>query len=143
MWWRKWRLNAILCEHRRLWRVCTFTQAYLSLRHCTKSQFALLQMAIYVLFTPAANNLVILHICASKVNGQCDRYQDLFCWQQRLSGVCTFAQAHLSLSQSIEISCAGCIGDFCNVYVNSESCSESAPATTALLCNNQCVVSML
>ena len=37
MWWLKWRLNAILCEHRRIWRVCTFAQAYLSIRNCTKS----------------------------------------------------------------------------------------------------------
>ena len=25
------------CEQRRIWRVCTFAQAYISLRHCTKS----------------------------------------------------------------------------------------------------------
>ena len=46
------------------------------------------------------------------------------------------------LRYSIEISCAGWNGDFCNVYVNSECCGESALATTSLLCNHQCVVSM-
>ena len=35
MCWLKWRFNAILCEQRRLCRVCTFAQAYLSLRHGT------------------------------------------------------------------------------------------------------------
>ena len=63
MWWLKWRLNAILCEQRRIWWVCTFAQAYLSLCHCTKS-LLLPKMAICVLFTPAANTLVSLHICA-------------------------------------------------------------------------------
>ena len=79
---------------------------------------------------------------AQAVTGQCNKYQDLLCWQQRLLGVCTFAQARLSLLYSIEISCAGLNCDFCNVYVNSEWCGESAPATTGLLCNHQCVVSM-
>ena len=73
------------------------------------------------------------------VTGQCNKYQDLLCCQKRL---CTFAQARLSLLHSIEISCADWNGDFCNVYVNSEWCGESAPATTGLLCNHQCVVSM-
>ena len=54
----------------------------------------------------------------------------------------TFAQAHLSLLLSIEISYAGSNNDLCNVYVNRECCGESAPATTGLLCNHQCVVSM-
>ena len=76
------------------------------------------------------------------VTGQCNKYQELLCWQQRLLGVCTFAQARLSLLYSIEISCAGWNGIFCNVYVNSEWCGESAPATTGNLCNHQCVVSM-
>ena len=79
---------------------------------------------------------------AQAVTGQCNKYQDLLCWQQRLLGVCTFAQARQSLLYSIEISCAGWNGDFCNVYVNSEWCCESAPATTGFLCNHQCVVSM-
>ena len=79
---------------------------------------------------------------AQAVTGQCNKYQDLLCWQQRLLGVCTFAQARLSLLYSIEISCAGWNGDFCNVYVISEWCGESAPATTGILCNHQCVVSM-
>ena len=43
---------------------------------------------------------------------------------------------------SNEISCAGPNGDLCIVYVNSECYGESAPATTAHLCNRQCVVSM-
>ena len=130
MWWLKWQLNANLSEQRRLWRVCTFAQAYISLRHCTKS-LVLPKMAICVLFTPAANTLVSLHICAGKVTGQCDKYEDLLCWQQRLLGVCTFAQACLSLRHGIEAEMA--------IYVNSECCGESAPTTTALLCNHQCV----
>ena len=44
---------------------------------------------------------------AQAVTGQCNKHQDLLCWQQRLFGVCTFAQARLSLLYSIEISCAG------------------------------------
>ena len=137
-------IECILCEQRRIWRVCTFAQAYLSLRRCTTS-LVLPQMALCVLFTPAANTLVSLHICAGKITEQCNKYmyQDLLCWQQRLLRVCTFAQARLSLLHSIEISCAGWNGDFYNVYVNSEWCGESAPATTGLLCNHQCVVSML
>ena len=101
-----------------------------------------LKWMICVLFTPAANTLVSLHICAGKVTRQCGKYLDLLCWQRRLLGVCTFAQDHLSLRHSIEISCAGCNDDFCNVYVNSECCGESALAITSLLCNHQCVVSM-
>ena len=73
---------------------------------------------------------------AQAVTGQCKEYQDLLCWQQRLLGVCTFAQARLSLLYSIEISCAGWNGDFCNVYVNSEWCGKSAPATTGIQCNH-------
>ena len=44
---------------------------------------------------------------AQAVTEQCNKYQDLLCWQQRLLGVCTFVQARLSLLYSIEISCAG------------------------------------
>ena len=124
MWWLKWRLNANLCEQLRLWRVCTFAQSNLSLRHCTKS-LVLPKMAICVLFTPAANTLVSLHICAGKVTGQCDKYQDLLCLQRRLLGVCTFAQARLSLRHSTEKSCADSNSDLC-----------------AHLGNHQCVVSM-
>ena len=72
----------------------------------TTVQNLLPKMAICVLFTPAANCLVSLHICAGQVIGQCDKYQDLLCWQRRLLGVCRFAQARLSLRHSIEISCA-------------------------------------
>ena len=54
----------------------------------------------------------------------------------------TFAQAHLSLRHSTEISCAGSNGDLCTVYTNSECCGEAAPATMAHLGNHQCVVSM-
>ena len=79
---------------------------------------------------------------AQAVTGQCNKHQDLLCWQQRLLGVCTFARARLSLLYSMEISCAGWNGNFCIVYVNSEWCNESAPATTGILCNHQCVVSM-
>ena len=141
MWWLKWRLNANLCEQRRLWRVCTFAQAYLSLPHCTKS-LVLPKIAICVLLTPAANTLVSLHICAGKVTRQCNKYQDLLCWQRRLLGVCTFAQARLSLRHSIEISCADSKSDLCSVYKNSEWCGEAVPATMAHLGNHQCIVSM-
>ena len=141
MWWLKWRLNANLCEQRRLWRVCTFAQTDLSLRHCTKS-LVLPKMAICVLFTPAANTLVNLHICAGKVTGQCDKYQDLLCWQRRLLGVCTFALARLSLRHSTEKSCADSNSDLCAVYKNSECCGEAVLATMAHLGNHLCVVSM-
>ena len=53
------------------------------------------------------------------------------------------AQTCRSLHHRIEISCAGLNGDLCNVYVNSECCVESVPATMAHLCSHQCVVSML
>ena len=62
--------------------------------------------------------------------------------QRRLWRVSTFAQAHLSLRPGTEISCAGSNNDLCTVYKNSECCGEAAPATTGILCNNQCVVSM-
>ena len=62
--------------------------------------------------------------------------------QRRLWRVCTFAQAHPSLRPGTEISCAGSNNDLCIVYKNSECCGEAAPATTGILCNNQCVVSM-
>ena len=54
----------------------------------------------------------------------------------------TFAQAHLSLRPGTEISCAGSNNDLCTVYKTSECCGEAAPATTGILCNHQCVVSM-
>ena len=62
--------------------------------------------------------------------------------QRRLWRVCTFAQAHLSLRPGTEISCASSNNDLCTVYKNSECCGEAAPATTGILCNHQCVVSM-
>ena len=62
--------------------------------------------------------------------------------QRRLWRVCTFASAHLSLHPGTEISCAGSNNDLCTVYKNSECCGEAAPATTGILCNHQCVVSM-
>ena len=34
------------------------------------------------------------------------------------------------------------VDDLCTVYKNSECCGEAAPATTGILCNHQCVVSM-
>ena len=67
----------------------------------------------------------------------------IFSIQRRLWRIWTFAQAHLSLHKSTEISCAGSNGDLCTVYKNSECCGEAASATKALLCNHQCVVSML
>ena len=66
----------------------------------------------------------------------------IFSMQRRLWRVCTFAQAHLSLRPGTEISCAGSNNDLCTVYKNSECCGDAAPATTGILCNHQCVVSM-
>ena len=66
----------------------------------------------------------------------------IFSMQRRLWRVCTFAQAHLSLRPGTEISCAGSNNDLCTVYKNSECSGEAAPATTGVLCNHQCVVSM-
>ena len=62
--------------------------------------------------------------------------------QRRLWRVCTFALAHLSLRPGTEISCAGSNNDLCTVYKNSECSGDAAPATTGILCNHQCVVSM-
>ena len=62
--------------------------------------------------------------------------------QRRLWQVCTFVQAHLSLYPGTEISCAGSNNDLCTVYKNIECCDESAPVTTGLLGNHQCVASM-
>ena len=66
----------------------------------------------------------------------------IFSMQRWLWRVCTFAQAYLSLRPGTEISCAGSNNDLCTVYNNSECCGEAAPATTVILCNHQCVVSM-
>ena len=62
--------------------------------------------------------------------------------RRRLWRVCTFAQAHLSLRHSTEISCADSKSDLCAVYKNSEFCGDAVPATMAQLGNHQCVVSM-
>ena len=62
--------------------------------------------------------------------------------QRRIWRVCTFAHAHLSLRPGTEISCACSNNDLCTVYKNSECCGEAAPATTGIMCNHQCVVSM-
>ena len=48
----------------------------------------------------------------------------------------------MSLRPGTEISSAGSNNDLCTVYRNSECCCEAAPATTGILCNHQCVVSM-
>ena len=48
----------------------------------------------------------------------------------------------MSLRPGTEISCAGSNNDLCTVYKNSECCGEAAPATTGILCNHKCVVSM-
>ena len=48
----------------------------------------------------------------------------------------------MSLRPGTEISCAGSNNDLCTVYMTSECCGESASATTGILCNHQCVVSM-
>ena len=70
-------------------------------------------------------------------------YNSLFFMQRRLWRVCTFAQAQLSLCPGTEISCAGSFTIYGTlVYKNSECCGEAAPATTGIVCNHQCVVSM-
>ena len=66
----------------------------------------------------------------------------IFSMQRRLWWVWTFAQAHLSLRYSTEISCTDSNSDLCTVYKNSECCSEAVPETMAHLGNHQCVVSM-
>ena len=62
--------------------------------------------------------------------------------QRRLWRVWTFAQAHLSLRHSTEISLADSNSDLCTVYKNSEFCGEALQAIMAHLGNHQCVVSM-
>ena len=62
--------------------------------------------------------------------------------QRRLWRVCTVAQAYLSLRPGTEISFAGSNNDLCTIYKNSECCGEAARATTGILCNHQCVVSI-
>ena len=104
-------------------------------------------------------------LCCLKWRFMCYSRQQRILWW-----VCTFAQAKsLDNVINIKISCAGSKGSwesarllrlawafstvlkyhvlaemaFFNIYVNSDWCDESAPATTAYLCNHQCVVSML
>ena len=72
----------LFCASRRLWRVYTFAQAYLSLRHCTKISCAA-SVGDFCSIHPWAKTLVSLHICAGVVTGQCNKYQDLSC-QRRL-----------------------------------------------------------
>ena len=48
----------------------------------------------------------------------------------------------MSLRPGTEILYAGSNNDLCTVYKNSECCGEDTPATTGILCNHQCVVSM-
>ena len=55
------------------------------------------EMAICVLFTPAAWTLLSLRICSGIVTGQCNKYQYFKSWQRRLWRVCTFAQARQNL----------------------------------------------
>ena len=86
----------------------------------------------------AAAMLSLSHEITSKN----DYYSLFLSMQRRLWRVCTFVQAHLSLRPGTEISCAGSNNDKCTVYKNSECCGEAAPATTGVLCNHQCVVSM-
>ena len=70
-----WKL---FCASRRLWRVYTFAQAYLSLRHCTKISCAASD-GDFCSIHPGAKTLVSLHICTGVVTGQCNKYQDLSC----------------------------------------------------------------
>ena len=136
MWWLKWLLNAILCEQRRSGESAhlhRLTLAFITVQNllcCLKLRFVCY----------SRQQRILWWVCtfAQAVIGHCNKYQDLLCWQQRLLGVCTFAQ----VLYSIKISCAGWNGDFSNVYVNSEWCGEAAPATTGILSNHQCVVSM-
>ena len=79
------------------WRVYTFAQAYLSLRHCTEISCAASD-GDFCSIHPK-RRLVSLHICAGVVTGQCNKYQNLMCWQRRLWRVCTFALARLSLAK--------------------------------------------
>ena len=79
------------------WRVYTFAQAYLSLRHCTKISCAASD-GDFCSIHPK-RRLVSLHICAGVVTGQWNKYQNLMCWQRRLWRVCTFALARLSLAK--------------------------------------------
>ena len=79
------------------WRDNTFAQAYLSLRHYTKISRAASD-GDFCSIHPGAKTLVSLHICAGVVTGQCNKYQNLMCWQRRLWRVCTFALARLSLA---------------------------------------------
>ena len=76
-----------LRQQRRLWRVCTFAQVYLSLSHSNRISCSA-QMAI----------------CHS-----------LLRQPRRLWRVCTFAQAYLSLRHSNRISCAATNGDVSRV----------------------------
>ena len=104
-------------------------------------------------------------LCCLKWRFVCYSRQQRILWW-----VCTFAQAKsLDNLINIKISCAGSKGSWesarlhrlawafftvskyhvlvvmailCNIYVNSEWCGESAPATTGLLCNHRCVVPM-
>ena len=64
---------AILCEQRRLWRVCTIIQACISLRHtyCLNWRFVCYSRQQRKLWWVCT--LVSLHICASKVPGQCNK----------------------------------------------------------------------
>ena len=157
------------CEQRWLWRVCTFAWSSLSLRHSSKfscrdsngdwmpfcassegsGEFAHLHRLTLAFVT--VQNL----LCCLKWRFVCYSRQQRILWRgctfaqtksldnviknKSILGVCTFAQARLSLLHSIDISCAGWNDDFCNVFVNSECCGESALTTTGILCNHQCV----
>ena len=54
--------NAILCEKRRLWRVCTFAQAYLSLRHINRISCAASNGDMSRAITPAAETGESAHL---------------------------------------------------------------------------------
>ena len=62
----------LFCASRRLWRVYTFAQAYLSLRHCTKISCAASD-SDFCSIHPGVNTLVSQHICAGVVTGQCNK----------------------------------------------------------------------
>ena len=65
----------LFCASRRLWRVYTFAQAYLSLLHCTKISCAASDGDFCSIQT-GVKTLVSQHICAGVVTGQCNnRYR--------------------------------------------------------------------
>ena len=93
----------LFCASRRLWRVYTFAQAYLSLRHCTKISCAASD-GDFCSIHPGAKTLVSLHICAGVVTGQCNQLS-----AKTLASLQIYTGSP-EPRQSTEISCAGSNG---------------------------------